>query len=537
MKTVLLILVCCMVSICTAHSQTYAITLDAPNSELPVNKKTLDDMLAKLKSSLQSNAFLYDVGYRELSVDTSFNKNPEVACDYLLTVFFEVYENYEPELTFARDTNKKITHAYFPAGVLTRYNIVMTDLRTDEMVQFASKQGQSFDESNKPKTIAVPIEEVHKAFPGGPDAVRLRSKTEYAKAEQKLQSAYKAKLQAHYMEHRLPVQNYVLGVINKMKPTKLHVISNPLIENGKLKGFEFTPESVKGYDKEDWLPVFTLDTLGDYIYPNFYKYWEVDEIVGNKVKAGTHFLIPSENKDAGEALAAGKILYTSNQEHPFSMCTAKEDPIIIDVQGADLHKEIEVFKFLARSPRMKIINSMQADIVGRFHERYKGGQFVDSGYGLTPLGAQVILSGSDADYQLLDARSGTVLGRTPKSYGDKGIFDLFQKALDLKIRIIKPIDQKKDVLKSALVYSPIGFYDQFYFDVMQVTPEQVNGKTIYRESEIGRGNIYTVGSYGYHFAEAKFNKGEKEIYAAYNNKQSLLFVSHEFKFPFIGTFK
>lgn len=538
MKIILLTLLCCIAGIMCVRAQTYAITLDAPHADQPANKKSKEELLTNLKEGLQTKGFLYDTRTDTLAYDTTFNKGSEIATDYLLTVYFDVYENYEPELGFVRDTNKKITGAYYTTVALTKYRIVLTDLRTDEMVQFAAKQSQSYSEAEAPKRIEIPMDEIGKVFgPLGPDGLKFKSKAEYARAEQKLLAAYRARLEEYYLKHRLPVHSYVFGVLNKMKPNKPIPIKNPVVDNGKLKSFEIPKDPSLRLVKDMWLPVFTLDTLGDYIYPNFYKYWVVDEIGATTAKAESKFLIPSDNKEAGEALEAHKTVFCTTQSQPFSMSTAKEDPIIIDIQGQELHREIEVYTFLARSPRMKIINSLEAQLVERFHQRFKGGRFVDSGYGLTPLGAQVILSTSDADYQLLDAKSGTVLGSCPKNFGDKGIFDLFQKSLDLKIRIIKPIDQKKDVLKSALVYSPIGFYDQFYFDVMLVTPEQVNGKTLYREVEIGRGNIYTVGPYGYLFAEAKFNKGEKEIYSAYNGKQSILFVSHAFKFPFIGTWK
>jgi hypothetical protein len=62
-----------------------------------------------------------------LELDTSYKKaDNEIAADYLLSIFFTIYEEYDLELKFYTDTTKKVTGAYFPIGSITRHRVIIT---------------------------------------------------------------------------------------------------------------------------------------------------------------------------------------------------------------------------------------------------------------------------------------------------------------------------------------------------------------------------------------------------------------------------
>jgi len=519
--------------------QSFAIYIDAPSKNLPVNKKAYDELVKGLRDDLKINGWAMELKNDQLLLDSTYrNGDHEVAADYLLSVYYTIYEEYNLDLKFYRDTAKRVIGAYFSIGPITRYRVIMTDLRNNEMLQFKGKFGQSYNERENGKQIALTAEEFKKYFGSiGPVALQAKSEVEYGKVLKRIVAEFKPKFQEYYDANRIGLVSIVSHLIRKTLITKPEAIQNPMVDNGKLKSFQIPLNKSFQFYKGMYVTVFSLDTLGDYIIPDNYKTWVVEEVGPQLCMAESKFMIPSKNKEAGEAVESGKKLYFMPGTTPYAVNLAKEEPITIDLQGKELHGAVDVYNFLSQSSRMRIINSIEEDLIKKIHERYKGIQFVESGYSLSSLGASVILSSSDVDFIIQDAKSGTVIGSCPKKYGDKGVYDLLQKSLDLRIRIIKALDFKKDALKRALVYSPLGFYEDFFFDIMLVTPENVNGKTLYRESEIGRGTIVDEEKYGYIFGEAKFNKGEKEIGAAYNNHQSLLFVSHEFKFPFVGTFK
>jgi hypothetical protein len=515
--------------------QTFAVHFETPDIDQPVNRKTRDKCVDIIKNKLKLNSWAYMEKEGALVPDASFRSGEgEVAADYLLSIYFKIYENYQPDLHFKKDTTGKVTSTYFALYSLSQYNFILTDLRTSEILYFKSKYGRDIKE-REATSMSV---DMAKYF-GKTDPARLLANAprDYQIILNKIWSDFQPSFQKYYEDRTPDFQNMLATAVMNPVVNTPQKIQAPFVDNGKLKEFKCAPIPGVQYFDGLFVTVFSLDTIGNYVIPQNYKWWVVEELNDGLWNLDTYFPIPSRNKDAGEALEAGRQLYYLPGEIPYAGILTAEEPITIDIRGLNLASAGDIYNFLSRSPRIRLINTLEQSTLDKLHERFKGGQFVDSGYSLSSLGARYILTASDAQFSLQDAQSGTVIATCPSNYGDKGVYDLLQKALDLKVSIIKPTNEKKGAIKEALIYSPMGFYEDFYFDVIHRTVENVNGKSLYREQEIGKGWVLNEERYGYVFAEAKFQKGEKEIGDAYNSKQEILFLSREFKFPFIGTFK
>lgn len=511
-------------------SQTYAVSIEAPSITEPVNLMVYNEITGALKEKLKLDSWKFNTDENGLSLDNSYRQEgEEKAANFLWTIFFKIHEDYNKELQFTKDTTGKVTGAYFYLKHFNQYKVALTDLKTSEILFYESKFNAALSEMDG---ISIPVPLATYFGSAGPAAMRVKSPKEYNAALIKAVNDFKPKFEEYYASKRPGFHSILSRALRftsgEEKPYK---IESPWVENGKLKEFQCT--MMPDFYKDMYVTVFSLDTIGQYIIPENYKTWIVEEVNGDKGKLDTYFPLPSRNKDAGEAIESGRQLYFVPGDIPYADVMTKEEKVTIDLQGLDLGRGGEVYNFLSKSPKISLINSMDGKLITSLHERYKGGRFIDSGFNVTSLGAQFILSESDDSYILQDATSGTVMGNVPKVYGDKGVFDLLQKTLDLKVIIIQPLNSKKEALKEALVYSPLGFFDNFYFDIMRRTPENINGRTIYREEEIGRGQMYNAGKRGHLFGEAKFTKGDKEIGAAYANKEDILFLNHEFKF--LGT--
>src|SRR6185503_9916055 len=113
------------------------------------------------------------------------------------------YEEYDLELKFYTDTTKKVIGAYFPIGPITRHRVIITDLRTNEMLQYSAKFNQDYNERNNGKQLALTDEEFKKYFgSSGPVALKAKSATEYAKVLKKIVTDYKPKFQEYYDQNR-----------------------------------------------------------------------------------------------------------------------------------------------------------------------------------------------------------------------------------------------------------------------------------------------------------------------------------------------
>jgi len=508
------------------NAQTFAVYIDAPSVKEPVNQKSYNEIVGAIKNKLKLNAWFYKHKDKVLTLDTTFRKgDEEVAADLLLSIYFKIYEDTEQELKFSKDTTGKVIGAYYTIYPLTQYRFVLTDLSTSEILYYKGKYSRSLSE-REGKRFDVNMESYFGA--AGPVALSAKSPKDYKAALNKIKKDYQPKFLEYYTQMSSGFQSMVSSAAKPRSDEKPYKIESPVVTNGKLK--EFKADSVTGFYTDMYVTVFSLDTIGTYIIPQNYKYWQIERIDGVKCNMDTYFPLPSKNKEAGEAIENGRQLYFLPGDHPYAENLDKGESIMIDVQGVDLSKAGEIYNFLFKSQRVRLINSLEKSLITDFHERFKGDRFIESGYSLSTLGARYIFTTSDIQYSIQDAQTGTVLGVCPLNYGDKGVFDLFQKALDLKVIIIKPTDTKKESIKEALVYSPLGFYEDFYFDIMLRTPENVGGKILHREVEIGKGQVLNESKYGNLFAEAKFTKGEKEIGAAYFNQQEILFLNREFKF-------
>lgn len=507
-----------------AEAQSVAVYFDIPEINLPVNKRTYNEMKDLILNQLGLDARAYVMEGSNVRLDTTFRKGEDqVASSYLLSVYLDVYQNYSPDLTFATDTTGKLTATSFVLKANTRYRYMLTDLRTHEILHIERKYGQSYPEVD-PKLIPVEYKKYFKE--ADPIALKKNNPKAYNDIYQKILSDFRSQFEKFYYDMR-PYDlldqlssTIISPILNIPRP-----VESPVLDKGKLATFRCPlPEVLKFYNGMR-MNVFALDTIDEFIVPINYYYWVIDEVGPSGCLLEPKFMVKSKDKEAGEAFAAGKQLYYLPGTTPYGRNLNEKENIVFDIRGVDVARAANIYKFLTRSSAIKCINSQDEKLITALHERYKEGRFVDSGYSIAALGARYIISTTSSEFVLQDAQSGTVLANSALKSGEDGVFDLLQKNLGLKIRIIKILDSKKDVLKEALVYSPLGFSSIEGFVLVRRTGEKVGDRTIMREEEIGKGNIVNPEDWGYIFGEARFNKGEKEAYAAYMNKLDILFLT------------
>lgn len=506
------------------QGQAVAVYFEIPEMDLPVHRRTYNEMKDLLQNKLGLDARAYVEDGSGLQLDTTFRKGQDlVAAKYLLSVYLEIAQNYTPDLIIATDTTGKLTGTSFHLSANTRYRYMLTDLRTHEILHIERKYRQSATEYG-PKVMSVDYKKYFKET--DPIALRKNNLKAFNDIQRKIQQDFRPQFEAYYYDARPYDLLDQLGstVISPILEVP-RVVEAPVLDKGKLATFTCPLPDVLKYYPGMRMNVFSLDTIDRFLVPVNYYYWVVDEIGPEGCKLESKFAISSKNKEAGEAIAAGKTLYYRPGTTPYGGQLDASEQIVFDIRDVDRIKTGNIYAFLTRSPAIKCINSQDERIINALHERYKEGRFVESGYSVAALGARYIISATESEFVLLDAQSGTVLANSPIKQGEDGVFDLLQRNLDLKIRMISMINSKKDVLKEALVYSPLGFSSYEGFTLVKRTAEKVGDRTLMREEEIGKGNIVKTEDWGYIFGEARFNKGEKEAFTAFMNKTDILFLT------------
>src|SRR6185503_13316332 len=135
-------------------AQSFAIFIDAPSKDLPVNKKAYGEIIKGLRDEMNINGWVLGMKNEMLEADTSYKKaDNEIAADYLLSIYFTIYEEYDLEAMFDTDTTKNVIGAYFPVGPIKRHRVIITDLRTNEVLQYSAKFNQDYNERNNGKQL------------------------------------------------------------------------------------------------------------------------------------------------------------------------------------------------------------------------------------------------------------------------------------------------------------------------------------------------------------------------------------------------
>ncbi len=465
-------------------------------------------------------------------------KKPEKAAEFFMTAYYTIYSSQPIEFRYSLDTNGILTSAWFEISNVCSYAIQLTRISTGEVI-YLYQDSQHFRSERSGMNISqsgfykLEIPDAAKYVSKKPNYLKKTNPKAYNEGTKAMYAAYEKHHNA-YIQDKLTftVDKFVqfASHLNNINQTQITPIADYTLDKEKLDkatlpaGFTFD-------SKVDMVQLFSLDTIKQYVVPEFYGWWHYKDKDGAAPYL-SNWIFSSKSKEAGNALLSGKQLYCSiNKLNPVKVLA--ETPKIIHIAlDADLLQLYSLTTSLINSNRVKLLDRRNDIYLNRLRDRYKREQFMDDNFQISVYGADIVFRLLSSEIEILDVKSGAVLKKFPTTHGPNGLIDIMGELLDMPLRIAYVLEEKNEKVKEVMVYNPFGFNEDQHRSliVLHKTFEEVDGELFPRYHEIGVININAFKMRAKELALGKVSKGEKELYQLLQDKQEIVLKSKDFKF-------
>ena len=246
----------------------------------------------------------------------------------------------------------------------------------------------------------------------------------------------------------------------------------------------------------------------------------VSLFVGNTEKDGSIIFSRAPfqgGKEAAEATAAGKQLYYEIGSQGYGDKIVDQKNVMnlgVNTPDPDFNATMELY--FNKLSGVKLFDISNKELIGKFREKYKSGQFINDKFEVKEQGLNYLLTASKEKIEVSNVENGSVVGSFNADDRYPVVYNSLLDALKLNIEVITITKEKKGKAQELLLYSPLGFTHVEKLEVFSVNVEKVNGKELERRTKIGELKATNEA-----FDDAKgrterreVKDGDKEIYEA-----------------------
>lgn len=443
-----------------------------------------------------------------------------------LLVFMAPTVQYEknPKLQFQQDSAGNTTRAYYNSSFKSEIWVKVIDFTTSEVVQM-----KIFEENGNGATrpATVEVRDYKKYFSGDPNKIDRKLMREQTKEVDKVYHPRVKKIHNSAADAIAKSLRSVPGWLNGLQDEKLYTITNmdAASLDKKLVEFEMSGSKNDFLAKYDLFELYEVIQVGEYKTTNKLGYATVREIGETVTKMKT---LPFKRKNMAEAVKSGREIYlVRNPRALEKFNTADDRKYTISIDKKCILCDVRFETSLNSVTNVVIIERAHMNILNTLAERYKNERFMD--YNLEEIqgrqkGVEILVSKSDRGMRATEVKTGRVLDTEDKTYGGK-MAKMFLEIFDEQIKILEVSEQKKNKLIEVIAYHPFGFFLGDRVQVFTVQEEKVGGRTLDRNTQIGKGFVNKVISPK--VARIKIQDGKKEIYEAMNSDAKVKFHPRE----------
>ena len=419
------------------------------------------------------------------------------------------------------DTLEKVTnmYAYYPISIAPQLKVV--DLPTSEVLTT-----YNYDTKEWGVSKMYEIKDFKKYFGSSPNkSESSKSKTWYANLK-KFKEAELDKI-TKWNEDRINTFGKNLDqVSSRFKgylDTRLYsVIDFTYSEKGKLEEFYIDAKSSENVSKGDVFEIYQQASFQD-----FKSYDRVSLVTVQSVEADRALVKPFSlsKKKIAEALESGDKIAFARSEQLIRQSNKGEKPTKrVQVKGECFMCNVYLESLIVNISTTKLIER-NFDVVRKyFSSKYTDERFIDlnmSEIQDKQEGIEYLFESTSAGMKATDIETGRIATVNEKEGGMlKGMFssnraeliNLVMDIMDENIQVVEILKEKKGKLDKFIGYNPLGYESVSTYLIFRVIEEEVGGRTLEREEEIGK--CYVGKRLTDTLVEIKVAKGEKELYSA-----------------------
>ena len=449
----------------------------------------------------------------ELSTDSV-----ELAADYVLKFEVALYEDYRPKLQTDEEKNR-----YFSVSMAGAVFAKLIDMQTHEVLQSAFE-----------KELDATGKEMNVSAVSPPKKKLVIDVSKYLK-DGKISSSELSKI---YDENKRKIVDFHLTKKAKLLPPiakclhdellpKYFPITSVSIEKDKAKNLVAECPYGAMLPGKVYIGVFSIDSVeGKYTFNRYGEYW-LEGVEGKNLMLKN--TIGSNQKDVAEAHSAGTQLYASTYRKGYDGPVGDVEIETVGNVGVE-HKgwgEAPIETDLVNSPRIRVVDQSEWGSPQEFSEYYKQERFIDSRKTPNPIGADAMIAADGDNYNITSVETGELLGVWEQKFGFKGFTDIAMGIYDEEVTIREITKESKGKVKKFVLHNPWGFADNVIFDIYVIEEENVGGRMVARQVQIGECINYRATG---EVSEFSVRKGEDEVYEAMQANKKIIFRHKEFKF-------
>lgn len=487
----------------------------------PVIKHFQDSLYHRLTQLKGVEHYIYYLQADSLVFDPyKSSRREETVPDLVMWMWIHVFENPTPALTITRAEGKPPT-AHFSLSKRAEVRVKYIDYKTQQIVHIA---GEALDDAI-PVITSLDMTErdgiitagnYKSYFPMDPDYMKVNRPREYATALARMHKEYESRFRAFHLEKREDVLNMIIGTeMSCLYPGPM-VCSEVVMENDKAKKVHVPLPMDIALPQHAYMEVFSLDTIRQYVVPDQYGVYYVDDY-----RNGTVILdgvLGSKTKQAGEAYMAGKKLYASFSDYAIS---GKLEGDKEDVRIGTSFPASRIFSLEEELSRLKDVTLTDMgtiEINNRLRKRFMHAPVTSGADLVKERGLHYVFQASGESVQLVETSGHHTVATYDANLGLKGFMDEAMELFGKEIEVVDITKEKNGKAQKIRLFSPLGFQGDHV-----LTINLMSGNTA---TEIG-----TCSEFGAHHSIAEFSitRGEDAVYKAITGGQTLRFRNKTFR--------
>lgn len=366
-----------------------------------------------------------------------------------------------------------------------------------------------------------------------------RTKKEYQEILDKIEKDYQREITKHYDETiKQVISNYneAIMALRSKNDTKLWSIVDAQSQEKKLQNFWMEATEEDDIQKGENVNVYSKKKYGDItVYEQLTLAGvTVEEVTASKTKVKTNIF--NRKKITAAIENSYDIVLARNPRLVNSTNVNSDEYKRVQVKSECFTCALRLESMLGTIPNVKLIERQFSPVRDFFVNQYTDEKFID--FKMEKIqgkaeGANYIFELDSKGLKATNVATGRIETVAKKEkeglltsliLGNLRIADVINVSLDiLDLRIdLLEMEAKKGKAKKVLLYSPVGFGGRWQIKVVKEIDEEVGGRTIVRQEEIGSINarqekVFTVKEY-------KVKKGEKEIFEAKESGDRIKFI-------------
>jgi len=524
MKNLITLLAVCLAMTLTAQDYGSAIIFDSEESYGKYDKMLLQSFKAKYDKNdpVYTEFYTWDgkgdpVPYEPYNQE-NLGEKPIIKAAYL-NANFSCESTLKTE--YKLDTLKKVTnmYVYYPTQIAPQLKVI--DLPTSEVLTTYNYDTKDWKISHK-----YEVKDFKKYFGSNPQKAELAKTKQWYENWKKFKKAELEKVNKWNDERVRDFGVRLDEVSSKLKgylDTRLFtVVDFSYNDKGKLEEFYIDAKSGENVSVGD-----VFDLYENKSFQDFKLYDRVSLVTVKAVEADRALVKPFSvaKKKIAAALESGNEIAFARSTQLIQQANRGDKPTKrVQVKGECLMCNVYLESLLVNIATTKLIERNFDGPSKFFTSKYTDERYIDINMSEVQdrqEGIEYLFESTSAGMKATDIKSGRIATVNEKEGGMlKGMFssnrseliNLVMDIMDENIQVVEVLKEKKGKLEKFIGYNALGYDAVSTYLIYKVIAEEVGGRTLEREEEIGK--CYVGKRLTDTLVEIKVAKGEKELYSA-----------------------